>query len=78
MSSKKGMQNVKQQNALEEQADLEAMRRQYNEAQAKAKVLVLAQAQANAQAHTQVGKEGFAKNHKSGIATSSNLVAIRA
>lgn len=52
------MQNVKQQNALEEQADLETMRRQYNEAQAKAKVSALAQAQAQAQTNTQVGKQG--------------------
>jgi hypothetical protein len=75
MSSKKGMQNVKQQNALEEQTELEAMHRRYNEAQAKAKVLVLVQANAQAQTqkHTQVGKQGFAKNHETGIATSSTL-----
>ena len=75
MSSKKGMQNVKQQNALEEQADLEDMRRQYNEAQAKAKVLALAQAQAKAQAqaHTKVGMEASANNHETGSPTSSTL-----
>jgi arginine utilization protein RocB len=78
MSSKKGMQNVKQQNALEEQADLEAMRRQYNEAQAKAKVLAVAQAQARAQAHaqaqahTQVGKQTAVNNHETGLATTSS------
>ena len=77
MSSKKGMQNVKQQkNAWEEHTEMEAMRRQYNEAKAKAKMLALltqAQAQAKAQAHTQVGKEASTNNHETSIATSSTL-----
>jgi hypothetical protein len=78
MSSKKGMQNVKEQNALVEQAELEAMRRQYNEAQAKARVSALAQAQEKAQAqtqtHTKVGiMEASATNPGTGITTSSTF-----
>ena len=68
---------MKQQNALEEQAGLEAMRLQYNKAQTKAQVLALAQTLAQAHAQTQVGKQAstslHVSNHETCIATSSTF-----
>jgi hypothetical protein len=78
MSSKRGSLNAaKKQNELEEQAALEEIRRQYNEAQANTKASALAahaQAQAKSRSQTPVGMEAASStNHEMGIARTSNF-----